>query len=487
MAAPKAGGFKLSLSGAKNKAGLTSTPQRPAKRPRLDLGDDAPEEDNKQEISGWDAAEGGAVDASGKKEESKGPRVIPPLPNRNWREEVRKRQLARAGGQGNQDGVNTEESKMAYGLTTFKKDAQEKSPSPEPMDTAEDGKEADDGLTEAQRLEKNALDALLHGKATDHSIIPIQSEEEAFQHDFREAPDAPTLEAYEAVPIEGFGAALLRGMGWKDGEEIGHDKKPAVKPKEIKRRPALLGIGAKEEAAVGIELGEWGKGKNKVKQSYNPVALRNKVTGEIITEEELKARLEAQKMVDDAKPEKNSSKYNDYDEEKRRQKRKERKDRDLRGEADYDSERRRDSDRRDERRRDRDDDSSDREKRREKRRYRDDYDDSDRNREKKRYRDDDYNDSDRRREKRRDRSRSPADEKRRERRRERDLRERDRSPDSDDYRREKRRERERRDRDLRSPGRDSDDYRREKRRERDRHREKRSRSRDTRDKRELRA
>jgi hypothetical protein len=30
-----------------------------------------------------------------------------------------------------------------------------------------------------------------------------------------------TLEDYEDVPVEEFGAALLRGMGWKDGQGIG--------------------------------------------------------------------------------------------------------------------------------------------------------------------------------------------------------------------------------------------------------------------------
>ena len=45
----------------------------------------------------------------------------------------------------------------------------------------------------------------------------------------------------------------LRGMGWKDGEEIGRSKNSTSKVKDVKRRPALLGIGAKEEAAVGVE------------------------------------------------------------------------------------------------------------------------------------------------------------------------------------------------------------------------------------------
>ena len=202
-------------------------------------------------------------------------------------------------------------------------------------------------------------------------------------NDVHNAPDAPTLEAYEATPIEGFGAALLRGMGWKDGEEIGKNG-VAAKPKEIKRRPALLGIGAKEEAAVGVELGEWSGGKSKgkkVTQIYNPVTLRNKHTGEVITEEELKAKLERQSMIPDEKAPRSKSRYHDdsEDDERRREKRREKRDdrdrdrdRDRRRDGDYDSERRKDKDRR----RDKDDyyDSDRRRDNRKDRALEDDYD-----------------------------------------------------------------------------------------------------------------
>ncbi|KAK5004943.1 DNA primase large subunit Spp2 [Cryomyces antarcticus] len=110
-----------------------------------------------------------------------------------------------------------------------------------------------------------------------------------------------TLAEYEAMPIEEFGAALLRGMGWKDGDPIGKRKgQQAAKPRLLERRPALLGIGAKEEAAVGVELGAWGKGAKggRRDQPYTPVILKNAKTGEQLTEEELKAKLEQQKMVE---------------------------------------------------------------------------------------------------------------------------------------------------------------------------------------------
>ncbi|KAB2100811.1 hypothetical protein AG0111_0g11095 [Alternaria gaisen] len=440
MAAPKSGGFKMSLGALKTKPGLKSSPtQKDTKKTKLLLGDDEPDDSNtQQEITGWDAAEGGALDANEKKEKE-GPRIIPALPNRDWRAEARRKHLAKAPHQQSQTETKTvdeskmEEPKVQYGLTIIKKDESQENGAaeagaPEPMEMKQDN------LTEEQRLEKKALDALISGKSTDNDlVIPVQTEEDAFLNDVHNAPDAPTLEAYEATPIEGFGAALLRGMGWKDGEEIGKNG-VAAKPKEIKRRPALLGIGAKEEAAIGVELGEWSGGKSKgkkVTQTYNPVTLRNKHTGEVITEEELKAKLERQSMIPDEKAARSKSRYHDdsEDDERRREKRREKRDdRDRRRDGDYGSERRKDKDRR---------------------RDKDDYYDSDRRRDnrKDRAREDDY-DSERRREKRRERSRSPDDrrDKRRDRYRSRsrdskrksDRKDRSRSRDSDDRKKRRR-------------------------------------------------
>lgn len=428
MAAPKPGGFKLSFANAKNKDALKPKQSAPlAKRPRLALDDDEPEDTSKsQAISGWDTATGGAIDLNGKKKEEKAPLVIPALPNRNWRTEANRKQQPGK----EEEKVEEEQPKIQYGLITFKKqedDGQEdqamtEAPAPPPP--------VDDGLTEEERLDKMAREALKNGKAEEHTVIPHVTEEEAFQNDVKDAPEPPSLAAYEATPIDGFGAALLRGMGWKDGEEIGRNKGTTFKPKEIKRRPALLGIGAKEEAAVGIELGAWGnnskgKGRQKVDQSFNPVVLRNKHTGETVTEEELKKQLEAQQLVDEEEQKggKKSSKREETEEERDRRKRKSKYD-------DYsDDERRRERRYKEKRDRDRRDRSEDKDDRKRDRR-RDDYDD--RKREKRR---DDYPDDDRRREKRRDREYSD-DERRREKRRER--RDRSRSPDRDSERKRRR-------------------------------------------------
>ncbi|KAF2757269.1 hypothetical protein EJ05DRAFT_477477 [Pseudovirgaria hyperparasitica] len=151
--------------------------------------------------------------------------------------------------------------------------------------------------------EELALEALLEDTSASNRIISLAvNDREAFQQAYEEAPDMASIADYENTPIEGFGAALLRGMGWKDGESIGRKRDgPVVKPRVLERRPALLGIGAKPEDATGEELGAWGKTdkhrKGRQQTSYVPVLLKHKHTGEDITEQELKARREREKSV----------------------------------------------------------------------------------------------------------------------------------------------------------------------------------------------
>jgi len=56
--------------------------------------------------------------------------------------------------------------------------------------------------------------------------------------------EASTLDDYENVPIEQYGLAMLRGMGWKPGEGIGGYKKEVVAIFDPQSRPKGLGLGA---------------------------------------------------------------------------------------------------------------------------------------------------------------------------------------------------------------------------------------------------
>lgn len=45
-------------------------------------------------------------------------------------------------------------------------------------------------------------------------------ETEAFKKDVANLPDTASLEEYAAMPVEAFGEAMLRGMGWSEDREV---------------------------------------------------------------------------------------------------------------------------------------------------------------------------------------------------------------------------------------------------------------------------
>ncbi|XP_028414493.1 G-patch domain and KOW motifs-containing protein-like [Dendronephthya gigantea] len=63
--------------------------------------------------------------------------------------------------------------------------------------------------------------------------------------------DESTLEDYDAVPVTSFGAAMLRGMGWKKGEAIGGTNKGLTVPIEFIPRSQGLGLGAERRHEDG--------------------------------------------------------------------------------------------------------------------------------------------------------------------------------------------------------------------------------------------
>jgi hypothetical protein len=116
---------------------------------------------------------------------------------------------------------------------------------------------SDEPLTEDQL----ALRALLAGDdgntPPEIDAIPLtpstfqsgMSETDVYREDVLTRPDSASLDDYARIPVEQFGAALLRGMGWKEGMAASKTRKGPVEPYVPTSRPALLGIGAKEKDA----------------------------------------------------------------------------------------------------------------------------------------------------------------------------------------------------------------------------------------------
>ncbi|KAH0267598.1 hypothetical protein KCU91_g9982, partial [Aureobasidium melanogenum] len=402
------------------------------KRHHAALLDDASDDEDanhskRQTITHFDSAAGGAVDARAPKKEEKKPLVITALANRDWREASKRQRAqkygitteqldARTQAAQNADGADKvvkETEAVKYGLNVFAPSA---SASAEDTQQDQDPEQLQEDKPEQQKTaDQLAIDALTGAAPTSTLTIPTAAvtEEDAFNDSYHSAPPAPSLSDYAAVPVEEYGAAMLRGMGWK-GPSTTSQPKPTKKGQlPPAKRPALLGIGADPNAAAQAEeLGAWGKSSSRGRKEptmFIPVSMKNKKTGETLTEEELRDKIrrdkeeaENQRFIvndleirdkkrerrdEDSRTErKRRDDYSDDEEEKRRR----RKDRDR----DYDrhDHRSRDYDRKDRRERDR---SRDRDSKRDRSRDRSDYYDKKSSSRRDRSRDRDYERRDR--------------------------------------------------------------------------------------------
>lgn len=118
-----------------------------------------------------------------------------------------------------------------------------------------------------------------HTKRNDVIITPI-SEEEALQRDMDSRPDAPSLSDYANMPVDDFGAALLRGMGWQEGMGAGKQRQGPINAPQVKKRAALLGLGAKEREPVDDRDNKKGgsshRSSHKPERRYVPVTRKER-------------------------------------------------------------------------------------------------------------------------------------------------------------------------------------------------------------------
>ena len=232
-----------------------------------------------------------AISLNGKKKVNK-PLVIPALKNKDWREVARKRRNAAqyvppsaaavtgadgsVGGLGTKDTINS--GPVLSGLQIKKRDIS----ITHHEDVVEETTEVEMQAVEETEDQK-ALRAILaeaSGEAEHEGpildIIPTPiSETDALKQDVEELPDAATLEDYARVPVSQFGAALLRGMGWKEGTAA--SRKPGkglVEPYLPSARPALLGIGAKEQEV--FDDGSKNNKRKRPERRYMPVVKQDR-------------------------------------------------------------------------------------------------------------------------------------------------------------------------------------------------------------------
>ncbi|KAG9153998.1 hypothetical protein Leryth_000520 [Lithospermum erythrorhizon] len=93
----------------------------------------------------------------------------------------------------------------------------------------------------------------------------------SYKEDMMRLPDDPGFEEFEDMPVEGFGAALLAGYGWKEGMGIGKNAREDVKIVEYKKWAGKEGLGftkdgpemvinGKKDGTKGVESDK-GRGK----------------------------------------------------------------------------------------------------------------------------------------------------------------------------------------------------------------------------------
>ena len=77
-------------------------------------------------------------------------------------------------------------------------------------------------------------------------LLPPEEELHRYQQQLDAAAEEATLDDYTNTPIEEFGAALLRGMGWEEGKAVGRRNIRGTVPQAIQfvARPSGLGLGA---------------------------------------------------------------------------------------------------------------------------------------------------------------------------------------------------------------------------------------------------
>ncbi|KAJ6123933.1 hypothetical protein N7471_011250 [Penicillium samsonianum] len=343
--APKKTGFNIQSS---NRGRSTISPANGRSLPRrphqLGYADDSDEDEAPpvhEEIAGFDTHTGAVIAADGQAvADANKPLIIPVTSKNNWRDragvnvkkskknllpsEVQAMQEAQKNGQAPPGipTVETDTPSVAYGLSFAQQSADQADtgaavdedqamPDAKPVDTKPltDDEIAMQALIRETTGDMERRSDLVIESATKEEEPVHYSELGSFRTDVASRPEPATLDAYNAIPVEEFGAALLRGMGWKDGQSIGRGDyssataaEKAKNPRVPERRPGFLGIGAKDSSGgkgAETELGAWGKSamrkasrkqgeeNDKAEGVYMPITMRNKKTGEHLTEEEL--------------------------------------------------------------------------------------------------------------------------------------------------------------------------------------------------------
>lgn len=220
-------------------------------------------------------------------------RVIAPLQNGDWREIARKRRArakmyippgprAEAGTNARVVGTSETINSGPSLVGLHKRKRTQVDATQDVLTESEPPLVIEDVATEDERAIRALIADAEGGDSTEGAtvdIIPLANtsrrgptEDDAFREDVEDLPNEATLQDYERMPVAQFGAALLRGMGWKPGEPASRNKnRGIVEPWLPPARPALLGIGAKEREIFDDGSGRSRSTPSRPERKYTPL------------------------------------------------------------------------------------------------------------------------------------------------------------------------------------------------------------------------
>ena len=169
-----------------------------------------------------------AIKGSIKPKEKKGPLVIPMVTNSDWRTKLSNGESKSSNGSVDTSTLVSTENKEKSLLDEAARELLEQA--------AKENKDWNE-RSEDGRPRLEAIPSIL----TTGGRVPGQEDD---LEDVSSRAEVSTMEDYDNVPIEQFGMAMLRGMGFKEGEGIGGFKKEVVPIFDPQVRPKGLGLGA---------------------------------------------------------------------------------------------------------------------------------------------------------------------------------------------------------------------------------------------------
>ncbi len=243
-------GVKFSLS---KFSLLRRRPPLPPKKEKTRGGreeDDEEEQEDVEYVTGFDEKHG-LVRKDPERRRIGGVKVVPKLEN-SWRPEKRMKNIV----------MESDVTKLTE--ETFEMETMAAGPKPD----------VQYGLTVVTRVQEQTITAAAAPPPRRPSSFQ-EMEEQKLREDLSLLPEESSLEKYEELPVEEFGEALLRGMGWEKGKPIGRNSKTAVAPVEYVRRQGREGLGAtppppKENNKKFIKPGETRQGQPHTSERVRP-------------------------------------------------------------------------------------------------------------------------------------------------------------------------------------------------------------------------